>query len=147
MRLNLRIDQQLLWRRCIVLLVQVWIIAGAGGFFAERVYRAGGAGVAGCRCRCAWSLAQVWKKGRDLRRKTVSHALRWCRSSVTNHTCATGKRDLRHAEWLSNETPRSIIAWGCHRPQSPFQGQNRAFPPLECAWTMEGKKGRVLPLD
>ena len=41
------------------------------------------------------TMAQVWKKGWDLRRKTGPYALQWRRSPQKNHTCANNTRHLR----------------------------------------------------
>ena len=81
-------------------------------------WRRPGAGV-GCRwCGCMVLLAQVWKKGGDLRREVGSCALRWRRSSPQSLTCANTPRHLRQG----GEAPSL----------APYHGQHNDYHPDQC---------------
>jgi hypothetical protein len=54
-----------------------------------------GAGIGSCWCRCLAFLAQVWKKGGDLRQRSAREAISRRRSRAENHTCARNHRHLR----------------------------------------------------
>ena len=48
-----------------------------------------------CWRRCLAFLAQVWKKGGDLRQRSAREAISWRRSPAENHTCAMDRHHLR----------------------------------------------------
>ena len=55
-------------------------------------------------CRCIVLLAQVWKKGGDLRRKMGLDAFGWRRSPREKHTCAKNAWGLRREVLLPAPT-------------------------------------------
>ena len=57
-----------------------------------------GAGIGSCWCRCLAFLAQVWKKGGDLRQQSAREAISRRRSPAENHTCARNHRYLRREQ-------------------------------------------------
>ena len=99
-----------------------------------------------CWRRCLAFLAQVWKKGCNLRQRSAREAISWRRSPAENHTCAMDRHHLRHgppppAPWTAITCARN------HRhlhpePPSPAPGTT-----VTCARNYRHLRRKQLPQE